>query len=126
MGNGIGERFNSTLIKMLGTLEPSQKVDWKSHMGAMLHAYKCTKHDTTGFSPYFLMFGRQTRIAVDLALGRCEMEREKGYGQELQERLKKVYELAEMNSRTSQKNPKKFYDRKVRSAVLAAGDRILK
>ena len=27
MGNGLAERFNSTLINMLGTLEPHQKVD---------------------------------------------------------------------------------------------------
>ena len=125
MGNGIAERFNSTLINMLGTLEPDQKVDWKSHIGAMVHAYNCTKHDTTGFSPYYLMFGRHPRIAVDLALGRCEVGENTGYVKELQERLKKAYELAEKSSRANQGKQKKFYDRKVRSAVLASGDRVL-
>ena len=54
MGNGIAERFNLTLINMLGILESNQKVDWKRHIGSMVHAYNCTKHDTTGFSPYLL------------------------------------------------------------------------
>ena len=72
MGNGIAERFNSTLLNMLGTLEPSQKVDWKSHLGSLVHAYNCTKHDTTGFSPYYLMFGRHPRIPVDLVLGQIK------------------------------------------------------
>ena len=30
MGNGSAERFNQTLLKMLGTLDNSQKADWKS------------------------------------------------------------------------------------------------
>ena len=71
------------------------------------------------------MFGRHPRIAVDLALGRCPVKEDSGYVNELQERLKKAYELAELNSRASQKSQKKFYDRKVRSAVLAPGDRVL-
>ena len=55
MGNGIAERFNSTLLNMLGTLDPKKKADWKSHVGCLVHAYNCTKHDTTGFSPYYLL-----------------------------------------------------------------------
>ena len=32
MGNGMVERFNLTLLKMLGTLEDHQKQDWKSYV----------------------------------------------------------------------------------------------
>ncbi len=31
MGNGQVERFNQTLIRMLGTLDQDKKVDWKAH-----------------------------------------------------------------------------------------------
>ena len=125
MGNGIAERFNSTLINMLGTLESKQKVDWKSHIGSMVHAYNCTKHDTTGFSPYFLMFGRHPRIAVDLALGRHDLDNSTDYVGKLRERLGAAYKLAESNTRSSQGSQKKYYDQHVRSAVLASGDRVL-
>ena len=70
MSNGQAERFNSTLLNMLGTLNPPQKLDWKSHVSSLVHAYNCTCHDTTGYSPYFLMLGRNPLIAVDLVLGR--------------------------------------------------------
>ena len=110
---------------MLGILESNQKVDWKSHIGFMVHAYNCTKHDTTGFSPYFLMFGHHPRIAVDLALGRYEPKCAVDYVSNLRDRLKTAYELAEANSRASPSSQKKCYDQRVRSAVLAPGDRVL-
>ena len=54
---------------MLGTLSAEDKVDWKSHIAAMTHAYNCTKSASTNFSPYFLMFGRHPRLPIDVAFG---------------------------------------------------------
>ena len=51
--NGQCERFNGTLLNMLGTLTPEQKKDWKSHVPALVHAYNCTRNTATGFSHTF-------------------------------------------------------------------------
>ena len=102
---------------MLGTLDPDKKVDWKSHIERLVHAYNCTKNDSTGFLPYYLMFGRHPRIAVDLALGRESAETHTTpdrYISNLHTQLKKVYELAEVNSRSTQAEQKKLYDRRIR------------
>ena len=69
MGNGIPERFNQTLLNMLGTLEDDQKSDWKSNVPSLVHAYNFTRHESTGYSPHYLMFGRHPRLAVDAFLG---------------------------------------------------------
>ena len=36
MGNGMTERFNRTLLEMLGTLEPEKKKHWKAHVGPLV------------------------------------------------------------------------------------------
>ena len=69
MGNGVCERFNRSLLDMLGTLQPTLKSNWKAHVGPLVHAYICTRHESTGQYPYFLMFGREPRLPIDLAFG---------------------------------------------------------
>ena len=54
--NSQHEKFNSTLIDMLGTLPPEKKSEWKNHIGALIHAYNCTQNSATGLSPYYLMY----------------------------------------------------------------------
>ena len=55
--NGQCERFNSTLINMLGMLPKEKKSEWKNHIGMLVHAYNCTQNSATGFSPYYSCFG---------------------------------------------------------------------
>ena len=56
--NGQCERFNSTLIGMLGMLPPEKKSEWKNHIGMLVNTYNCIWNSATGFSPYYLMCGR--------------------------------------------------------------------
>ena len=67
--NGQCKRFNSTLIKILGMLPPECKFDWKGSIGMLVHVYYCTHNYAMGFSPYFLMYGRQPLLLVDVTHG---------------------------------------------------------
>ncbi|XP_048248954.1 uncharacterized protein LOC125378132 [Haliotis rufescens] len=129
MGNGMCERFNRTLLNMLGTLDPESKKDWKSHVGPLVHAYNSTRHEATKYSPFFLMFGRAPRLPVDLAFG-LDIEPEKSrsmskYIRNLKDNLQQAYELASANAKRSQTRHKSNYDYRARATQLEKADRVL-
>lgn len=59
----------TTLRGMLSTLPLHLKSNWHEHVDALTHAYNCTCHDSTGYEPYFLMFGRHRCMPTDLVFG---------------------------------------------------------
>ncbi|CAL9684102.1 unnamed protein product [Knipowitschia caucasica] len=95
----------------------------------MTHAYNCTQHDSTGYSPYYLMYGRHPRLPVDLVFGLtygsnpCEYS---DYVQDLKDCLKHAYAQANISSRQAKLQQKKHYDSRVKkSLTFAPGDRVL-
>ena len=127
-GNPV-ERYNRTLLKMLGTLHNSQKRDWRKYVKPLTHAYNCTANDTTGFSPYYLMFGRHPRLPIDILFGTdpdlprsgCPIQ----YVRDMKERLRYAYKLAKDNTVKAANKNKARYDKNARATVLDIGDRVL-
>ena len=129
-GNGQCERFNSTLCNMLGTLGDEEKSDWKSHLGCMTHAYNCTKHASTTYSPYYLMFGRHPRLPIDIEFGlhkpNCSDNSSKSrYIQKLRRRLNYAFQKASKYSDQQAKKYKQGYDKSVKGPQLHVNDLVL-
>ena len=127
--NGQCERFNSTLMNMLGTLTPDQKKDWKLHLLTMCHAYNSTQHSVTGFSPYYLMFGRHPRLPIDYQLGitrdNLAQPSKFRFVNKLNERLHEAYAKAEALTQEEANRQKKLYDRRSKDVILNPGDLVL-
>lgn len=128
-GNGMTERFNSTLLNMLGTLQPSMKTNWVEHVETLTHAYNCTKHASTGFSPFYLMFMREPRIPLDVTLHKeTEEEDREEYGEfvtRLQRSLEEAHYQAERNAQKARARQKAHHDQRARPATFSAGDIVL-
>ena len=57
--DGLIERFNHTLLDMLATTCKDHPFDWEDHIWKVCMAYNTSTQSTTGYTPFFLMFGRQ-------------------------------------------------------------------
>lgn len=123
------ERFNRTLLSMLGTLQEKEKTKWREHVKPLTHAYNCTRNDATGFSPYELMFGRQPRLPIDIAFGLpvkdSSSTSHSQYVKNLKSQLRESYQLATKNAEKVADKNKKRFDVRVRESTLEAGDRVL-
>ena len=129
-GNRQCERFNSTLCNMLGTLSEEEKSDWKSHLGCMTHAYNCTKHASTTYSPYYLMFGRHPRLPIDIEFGlnkpnSSDNSSKSRYIQKLRRRLNYAFQKASKYSDQQAKKYKQGYDKSVKGPHLQENDLVL-
>ena len=128
--NGQCERFNGILLNMLGTLTPEQKKDWKSHVSALVHAYNCTRNAATGFSPYFLLFGREPRLPVDVEFGLQRGGQRGSPGEsnnisQLRRRFTFAHRKAKHMAQRQQATHRGLYDLKCRGATLSVQDLVL-
>lgn len=125
-GNPV-ERFNRTLLAMLRTLDEEKKGNWSDYVSKVVHAYNCTTREATGFSPFYLLFGRHPRLPIDLVFGINEEEGYKSqqqYAQKWQQQMKEAYDIATKTIKRTTARGKINYDQKRQSSVLFPGDRV--
>ena len=54
---------------VVGVVE-DRHTDWEDHLRAICMAYNTSVQATTVFSPFYLMFGREARMPLDILFGR--------------------------------------------------------
>ena len=64
--DGLVERANRTIQEMLTAYAADTKDDWDAQLPHIQFAYNTSEHSLTGFSPYYLMFGRDPHIPPDI------------------------------------------------------------
>ncbi|UYV77349.1 hypothetical protein LAZ67_15000598, partial [Cordylochernes scorpioides] len=63
--NGLTERLNRTLINMISMYVNTDQKNWDEILPFITHAYNTTIQETTGYSPFFLLFGREPMSLLD-------------------------------------------------------------
>ena len=115
---------------MLGTLSEEEKSDWKSYLGCMTHAYNCTKHASTTYSPYYLMFGRHPRLPIDVEFGlpksnSGDNSSKSRYVQKLRRRLNYAFQKATKVANQQASKYKSSYDKSIKGPQLQEKDLVL-
>ena len=66
--DGLVENFNKTLRAMLAKHSKWFGMDWDKHLQRLLFAYRTKPHDSTGESPFYLLYGRDARLPTESTL----------------------------------------------------------
>ena len=86
---------------MMRILKEAEKSHWKYSLNKLVHAYNCTRNETTGHSPCYLMFGRELWLSKDLILDNPESPVPKNHTDYLKQREKSMseaYKIAAKNA----------------------------
>ena len=128
--DGLVERFNQTLKSMLRKTATDEGKDWDKLLPYLLFAYREVPQDSTGFSPFELLYGRPVRGPLDV-LKESWVASEKGdesvisHILNMREKLSKMVDLVETNLVKAQNRQKRWYDRSARDREFKVGDQVL-
>ena len=121
--------MNQTIIRMIGKLEEDKKACWSEHLLELLMAYNATRSAVTGYSPYYLLFGRRPRIPVDYLFPTLRNSPHQTKMEvsvvAMQKRLKEAFAVA--RCLTSEEAAKQccYYDCKAGAVALQPGDVVM-
>ena len=113
--DGLVERFNRTLLSMLSTMVGKHHDLWEEHVRSVCMAYNTSIQSTTGYSPFYLMFGRQARLPIDLMYGAhiSAPTDVNQYAQDVKKSLQEAYNNVRRNFQLKQSRQKEFYDQRI-------------
>jgi hypothetical protein len=114
ISNGIVERSNRTIESMLSKYVSQNQRDWDEHLPMLMLAYRSTVHESTGYTPNYLMFGRELNLPIDLVFGGPERDlfTPDEYVSNMKEKLEAAHEFVRDALRKSSERQKVYYDRK--------------
>jgi transposase InsO family protein len=93
--NGQVERFNHTLVNMLSIYVDKDQSNWDQHINVCQFAYRSAVNASTGYSPFYLLYGREPHYPLDAMLKRREYwENESDYVSVLIQRLTLAQDIA--------------------------------
>eukprot|EP00079_Xenopus_tropicalis_P020074 XP_012810580.1 PREDICTED: uncharacterized protein LOC105945996 [Xenopus tropicalis] len=129
--NGLCERFNGTLKNMLRTFVEAGEGDWEKFLPCLLFAYREVPQESTGFSPFELLYGRRVRGPLDLLREYWEGGAQfpefpvVPYVLQFRKRLEKMTALVKEHLTAAQTKQKVWYDRNARDRRFGPGDKVL-
>ena len=132
MSNGLCEKWNGTLKRILRRMSSERPKDWDSYLEPLMFAYREAPQESTQFSPFVLLYGRTVRgpMSVLRELWTKEEMNDEVYDVyeyviNLRNRLEATCQLASENLQTSQSKYKSHFDKKSKLRSLNVKDKVL-
>ena len=126
-GNATAERFNSVINQTLRIYCHEDQARWPELLPSLMLAYRSfVATQSSQYSPFFLLYGRECRFPLDIALvpsaglGRTINE----HIEDFLEKLEFVHDIAKENIQLAQKKYKHQHDKKAKEPDFYVGQRV--
>ena len=126
-GNAQVERFNRTLEAMLAKTVSENQQDWDRYIPKLLLAYRTAIHETTGYTPFHVMFGCSPVLPVEIMIGVASSQKQSAvpeFVRSLNHSLKTVYSHVRGTIKTAHQHNKARYDQLATNTAFTIGDQV--
>ena len=130
--DGLVECFNGTLKSMIKKFTSWNKQDWDEYMYLpyLLFAYREVLQESTGFSPFELLYGHGVRGPLDVILEGWTGERGgempvATHMVEMRDHLREMTDLVQVNVAKAQGRQRSHYDQGTTERAFSEGEQVL-
>ena len=128
--DGLVEHFNQMLKVMLKRVLKEEDCNWDNMLPFVLFAYREVPQESTGFSPFKLIYSWDVRGPLDVlkeSWSAPDTTRDDiaTYVMKTRERMELASQIVQRNMEQHQRQKKEWYDRKAREMALNVGDQVL-
>ena len=129
--NGLVERFNGTIKKMLQKLCSEQPKQWHRFINLLLFAYREAPQEATGLALFELLYRRTARRPIQILkklwteeADAPEVKTSYQYVLELKERLNTTLKMAQEELAKSHQKNKRLNERKAKRRIFKQGNKV--
>lgn len=128
--NGLVERCNHTFADMISMYVSSHHKDWDQNLEFVTFGYNTSRHETTGITPFYMLYGREAVLPIDVSLGNGPNSNvdhlpPMDYVQDLLLRLNSIREVVKRRMLMVQQRYKRRYDDRRRPVTYQVGEEVL-
>ena len=120
--DGLIERFNRTLLQVLATCVDNHPFEWEEYVQKVSMAYNTSIQATTGYSPFFLMFGWKAQLPVDVMYNMpSDVSTLPTFVRTLKHTLAEAFDTARSSISVHQECQQEFYNQRVHGSPHQPG-----
>ena len=120
--NGLVERSIRTLRSMMSHYANETHTNWDLYLNKLVFGYNTCKQSTTRESPFYLLYGREARLPIDVSFKLPERFK---FGKKFKEELEECRRIVSARVEDAQQRQKYDYDKRHFSSSYNIGDEVM-
>ena len=126
--NAVIERMNRTLQNMLAKCVNEEQSNWSQQLPYVTMAYRSSVHESTGYTPQFLVSGQELSLPLDCMYHNPQENATTDIHELVhnkQQAFQRTFELVRRNLNQKQKRQNAIYNKKVHGSTYKEGQKVL-